>query len=421
MRKFLLKIIFLTGLLACWGGAMAQTSFSANFDNNQLPADWVSSKNYKLTTENGALTIAASKGPWDQFEVGIGTVDASTKTVVSFKVKAQYDCFINVGIISGTAGYSVFPVERAKLVGNGEFMDVAFDFTGKVPSGVNAGALTKIVIIVNPAYRYRGYLYIDDFNVGTTAKKFARVHMPVEQILATGGANKVTQIKGISTGVTISAVSSSATILPNPTVGAVSGGVASITFAPSASNHGESMVTLTLTGDGFDATTAMFKVIVNNNIAPVINPILDANLGSGIANEILISGINDGNPEVVQTLTVTATSSDLQTKRLLRIARFKLFYLIQKPMENLLLLQKLLHQELKKLLLLLQLQIMEVMLMEERILSQLLSKQQCILAIIRRLHWMILQIITSDILITKLLKLKFQVFQTEMVAIKLLV
>jgi len=310
MRKFLLKIIFLTGLLACWGGAMAQTSFSANFDNNQLPADWVSSKNYKLTTENGALTIAASKGPWDQFEVGIGTVDASTKTVVSFKVKAQYDCFINVGIISGTAGYSVFPVERAKLVGNGEFMDVAFDFTGKVPSGVNAGALTKIVIIVNPAYRYRGYLYIDDFNVGTTAKKFARVHMPVEQILATGGANKVTQIKGISTGVTISAVSSSATILPNPTVGAVSGGVASITFAPSASNHGESMVTLTLTGDGFDATTAMFKVIVNNNIAPVINPILDANLGSGIANEILISGINDGNPEADQTITVTVTSSD---------------------------------------------------------------------------------------------------------------
>ena len=310
MRKFLLKTIFLTGLLACWGGAMAQTSFSANFDNNQLPAGWASSANYKLTPENGALTIAVSKSSWDQFEVGVGTLDISTKPVISFKARAEFDCYVNIGIISGTAGYSAFPVEKAKLVGKGETMDVAFDFTGKIPSGVNASAINKIVLIINPAYNYSGFVYIDDFNVGTTAKKYARVHMPVEQILATGGANKVTQIKGVSTGVSISAASSNTSVLPNPTVGAVSGGVASITFAPSASNHGESMVTLTLTGGGFDATSVVFKTTVNNNIAPVINPILDANLGSGIANEILISGINDGNPEVVQTLTVTATSSD---------------------------------------------------------------------------------------------------------------
>ncbi len=119
--------------------------------------------------------------------------------------------------------------------------------------------------------------------------------------------------------ITVTAESSNTALIPNPTVTYTSGETSgSLKYTPVAKANGRATITVTVTDNGGSAnggineTTETFEVNVTAvNNAPTINVIADpvAILEDALEQTINLAGITDGDPELSQTLRVTAVSS----------------------------------------------------------------------------------------------------------------
>ena len=129
-------------------------------------------------------------------------------------------------------------------------------------------------------------------------------------------------LSGISTGatnetqtLTITAVSSNPSLIPNPTVSYTSpSATGSLSFTPVANANGSATITVTV-NDGQAANntvTRTFNVTVNAlNDAPTVNAIANVSIGENSgAQTVGLSGIGTGAANETQTLTVTAVSSN---------------------------------------------------------------------------------------------------------------
>jgi phosphoheptose isomerase len=136
-------------------------------------------------------------------------------------------------------------------------------------------------------------------------------------------AAQTVALTGISSGatnenqtLTVTATSSNPALIPNPTVNYTSPNTAgSITFAPVAKNFGTNVITVTVNDGGTNNNiiTRTFTVTVNHvNQTPTLN-----GLGNVVINEnaaaqtMALTGISSGAANENQTLTVTASSSNL--------------------------------------------------------------------------------------------------------------
>jgi hypothetical protein len=129
-------------------------------------------------------------------------------------------------------------------------------------------------------------------------------------------------LSGISAGatnetqtLTISAVSSNPSLVPNPTVNYTSpGATGSLSFTPVANANGTATITVTV-NDGQVANNTVvrtFTVTVNPvNDAPTVNAIANVSIGENSGQQTMnLSGIGTGAANETQTLTVTAVSSN---------------------------------------------------------------------------------------------------------------
>ncbi len=114
---------------------------------------------------------------------------------------------------------------------------------------------------------------------------------------------------------TVTATSSNAGLIPNPTVIYTSANsTGSLTFTPVANGNGTATITVTVNDGGTsnNIVTRTFTVTVNGaNQPPTLNAIsnLAINENAGLQT-VGLSGIGSGAPNESQTLTVTATSSN---------------------------------------------------------------------------------------------------------------
>jgi hypothetical protein len=128
-------------------------------------------------------------------------------------------------------------------------------------------------------------------------------------------------LTGISSGatnesqaLTISAVSSNPTLIPNPVVNYVSPNVAgTLNFAPAANASGTATITVTVNDGGTSNNIVVrsFAVTVKSlnrppTLATITNLFINENAGLQILN---LTGITSGASNEIQTLTVTAVSS----------------------------------------------------------------------------------------------------------------
>ena len=133
---------------------------------------------------------------------------------------------------------------------------------------------------------------------------------------------KVVNLTGIGTGaanetqtLTVTAVSSDPSLIPNPTVSYVSpNATGSLSFTPAANSSGSATITVTV-DDGQAANntiTRTFAVNVNlANIPPTLTAISNVTINEDApAQTVNLAGITSGSVNEVQTLTVTATSSN---------------------------------------------------------------------------------------------------------------
>jgi Bacterial Ig domain/Fibronectin type III domain len=135
-------------------------------------------------------------------------------------------------------------------------------------------------------------------------------------------AAKTITLSGITSGapnekqkLTLTAVSGNPSLIPNPSVSYASPNTTGLlTFKPVANATGSTTLTLTL-NDGAttnNITTKTFTVSVNVfNQPPTLNVLGNVSVNENAATKtIAISGITSGAANEVQTLTVTATSSN---------------------------------------------------------------------------------------------------------------
>ncbi len=126
--------------------------------------------------------------------------------------------------------------------------------------------------------------------------------------ISSGAANEVQTL-------TVTAASSNPALVPNPTVSYTSPNTTgSLTFTPAANGNGSATVTVTVNDNGAsnNVVTRTFTVTVNPvNQAPTLNAIgnLTVNENAGLQT-VNLSGISSGAANEVQTLTVTAASSN---------------------------------------------------------------------------------------------------------------
>jgi hypothetical protein len=133
---------------------------------------------------------------------------------------------------------------------------------------------------------------------------------------------QVVNLTGITSGatnenqtLTVSASSSNTGLIPNPTVSYTSpNATGTLTLTPTTNNIGSSTVTVTVNDGGAsnNIITRTFTVTVNGvNQAPTINVIADRSIPeNGGPQTVNLSGITSGATNEIQTLTVTASSSN---------------------------------------------------------------------------------------------------------------
>src|SRR5262249_9511462 len=129
-------------------------------------------------------------------------------------------------------------------------------------------------------------------------------------------------LTGISSGasnqvqvLTVTATSSDPGLIPNPTINYTSpNSIGTLTFTPAAFVTGSSTIDVTVNNGGLSNNTIVrsFIVTVNPvNYAPTLDPIgnltIDENSGT---QTVELTGISSGATNEMQTLTVTAFSSN---------------------------------------------------------------------------------------------------------------
>jgi len=125
----------------------------------------------------------------------------------------------------------------------------------------------------------------------------------------TSGATNETQI------LTVTAMSSNPGLIPNPTVTYTSPNTAgTLSFTPTANGNGTATVTVTVNDNGTsnNIVARSFTVTVNAvNQPPTLNALTNVTInGNSGLQTVSLSGITSGATNEVQTLTVTAVSSN---------------------------------------------------------------------------------------------------------------
>jgi hypothetical protein len=186
----------------------------------------------------------------------------------------------------------------------------------------NANGTATITVTVNDGQATNNTISqsfvvtVNAVNDAPTVNAIANVSIPEN-----AGAQTVS-LNGIGTGaanetqtLTVTAVSSNPSLIPNPTVSYVSPGASgSLSFTPVANTSGSATITVTV-NDGQAANNAMvrtFTVSVNlANVPPTLAAIGNVTISEDAsAQTVNLSGIGSGSVSENQTLTVTATSSN---------------------------------------------------------------------------------------------------------------
>ena len=291
-----------------------------NFDDGDIDG-WGGQADYKLSNTGSELQIISHKtSTWNSFEYSFPPTDISAHPYVSIKVKTDVDFNLNFSVWDNLAGnnYS-YPVNDGyqTIVHSDGYATYTFDFSDV--TGVDLTVINKLNFVFNPAGATgcNATVYFDDIVIGEQAlvvpamakveDQFHGVNAPEVEIVLWG-------IKDRDTGelpLTISASSSNPGLVPDPLVSYTSGDeTGSLSYTPVTDQAGTAVISVTLSGNAKDDNLVEFNVTVEPNSAPKIDQENTQNIRNDQSTEILLSGLDDGDPNDNQILTLSASSSD---------------------------------------------------------------------------------------------------------------
>src|SRR5436190_2154422 len=164
---------------------------------------------------------------------------------------------------------------------------------------------------------------VRSFSVTVNPVNYAPTLDPISNLTITENAGQQTvNLTGISSGasnqvqtLSLTATSSNPGLVPNPTVNYTSPNTTgSLSFTPAAFAFGSATIAVTVNNGGSSNNTVVrsFTVTVNPvNYPPTLNPLSNLTINENAGQQTVnLTGISSGASNQLQTLTVTATSSN---------------------------------------------------------------------------------------------------------------
>ncbi len=302
---------------------LAGTGLVEDFNDNTLTR-WTGSGYYQLTEANQELKVVVNKrnNSWASFYWSflVDMVDMSENPYVTIKVKSDVDMNFNFSVWDNYSHYA-YPVigewQGAEIVASDDYQTYCFNFTG-VPD-VNLANIFRLNFVCNPGSPVaEGTVYIDDIHIGSAAVLTPTITNVATQQHVINAGPRTIPFRGVSDGagatnpITITAVSSDASLIPDPVVNYTSpDSTGYFVYTPVADQIGTASITVNVAAVGADANAVMtFDVEIEENFAPRIAAIDNQNAKAGRHHSLELTDIDDGNPNARQSITVTAQSSN---------------------------------------------------------------------------------------------------------------
>ncbi len=299
--------------------AGAATGLTEDFNDNTLTG-WGGEVYYVLTEENQELRIDADKvnNPWASFTYSFATLDLSSNSHFTVKVKADTDLNIGVSVWDTGDNYS-YPVASSylEIVASDDYEVYSFNYSGI--SGVDLSQIKRLNFVFNPvAPGAKATVYFDDLKIGSDSLLTPSItEIPTQNHIINAPEQEVF-FRGVSdgadgtSGIAITATSSNTGLIPNPTVDYTAGSTTGyLIYTPVADQTGTANIAVTVSAPAAQTDKVLhFDVEVEKNIAPRIYQADDHDAKAGDEYVLDLAGIDDGNPNGRQAIAVTAGSSN---------------------------------------------------------------------------------------------------------------
>jgi O-glycosyl hydrolase len=319
------------------------TGYLQDFNTDTMPDDIPPNIDYSLSLEDSALRIDGSRNlRWLGFEVDLGaSYDISGNPYLNVKVKAERDFVLQAFLVDFAGdGYEIEEVGdqylynelvpgknfflQNRIYKGDDFVNVLFDFTGADPDIVDLSRISKIKFVANgTALTFTGTFFFDDIALGEQAEPLSyigqvpdqsfymnapgtmKVLIPeirnTEDIIASGAENLIENVL----------VNSITYVTKNENNRTVTYGNTMLEFTLKADAEGTDTVILTSVGKaGFENNVCKFMLTVASNYPPTIDALDSVVTKVNSVNVIKLSGIADGDRDVVQDISIVAVSSN---------------------------------------------------------------------------------------------------------------
>jgi len=318
--KSLCRLVLVGVFLVQGASAWAAAGLTEDFNDNNL-IGWGTGTSYVLTEANQVLRIDADKknDAWASFTYSFATLDLSSYPRLTVRVKANVNLNLNVSIWDTDSNY-VYPTiggDYTEIVASDDYEVYSFNFSGV--TGVKLGQIKMLNFVLNPnTPGCKGTVYFDDLKIGSACQLTPSITEIPTQGHIINTPQKEVFFKGVSdgaggtTGVTITATSSNTGLIPNPTIDYTAGATTGyLRYTPVANQTGTANIAVTVSAPAAQTTKVLhFDVQVEKNLAPRIDKVANHDAKAGDQRVVELSGIDDGNPNARQAITLTAVSSN---------------------------------------------------------------------------------------------------------------
>ena len=289
--------------------------------NDNTPTGWaVGNASYTLTEANQVMRIVANKSNdnWASFTYSFALHNISSYPRLTVRVKANKDFNLNMSVYDSLGGSAYPNGDYTEIVASGDYEIYSFNFAGV--TGVDLTRVVSLNFVFNPgAPGCSTTAWFDDLKIGSSSSLTPSITEIPTQNHIINAPRQTIPFRGVSngaggtSGITITATSSNLSLIPNPTVEYTAGSSSGyIKYTPVADQNGTATVAVTVSAPATAPADKVlhFDVEVEKNMAPEIDQVADSNAKAGEQQVVELTGIDDGNPNGKQAITVTARSSN---------------------------------------------------------------------------------------------------------------
>ena len=280
--------------------------FTDDFEAAEPSSSWKNSSAVEsMQQKSGMLYVNVDKSmPWESFSYEPGKAyDFTSKPLVNLRLNTDEPAEIAV-YLKDVFGQSA--LRNVRVYNTTDPVNYCFDYTGV--TGIDLAAINGLIFAVNgPSQTAVRVFTFDDLKAGEYASHFPNAGGIKDKAYYINSGNKTILLTDIQNALSITP-SGGESLLENLTVGAITGGTATLSFALIEGATGKDTLSLTLAGGLETTNTISFTVSVNGNSPPTLDAIPDQEMITGESRTLKLTGITDGDPDVEQDVTVDAIS-----------------------------------------------------------------------------------------------------------------